>query len=591
MVDAIRDRVSKGARHGVHRVPPPAAPPNPHLDALLRQSSRLRAAGRLAESAGPLRQAAQLAPNDAHIHHDLGLTLLNLRQFEPSLHHFERAIAIDPAFGAAHFRRGIVLELLRRPGADAAYERAIEAGFENAGVCSRLAALWEQGGKRGEAAELYRRSAALAPGTMLALIDGAQAALIDGDLDAAEPLLRAVLGQKPGDGAVRGQLGQILAARGDFAAAEATFEQALRDKPDEIGLYYDLLQIRRAGPEDAKLLQRLRDAAAFEAPPRPRIRLQLALAKAHDDRGEYAAAQQALARADALRMQQSRFDAAALTARTDRLLSLFSPSFMARGDHLGSASSLPVLVIGMPRSGTTLLERIIASHPRGGGAGEVHFWEAEGRAFLAGAQPEAASDLRATAEQYLAILQRAAPAAMRVVDKMPFNYPWVALVHLALPNARIVHCRRNAADTCLSIMFADMHISTSFSAARRDLLVLYRDYLRIMAHMRAILPPDRFFEIDYEEVVTDPEKSVRGLLAFCDLKWDAACLSPERSGNVVRTASVWQARQPMTDGSVGRRHNYAAWLSDFKEFQGSALDPSRRGVLRTTGSKAPDPFS
>jgi tetratricopeptide (TPR) repeat protein len=510
-----------------------------------------------------LRRAARRTPRDARIQHDLGLALMNQRQFAPALAAFDCAVKLDPAFGAAHFRRGIMLELLNRNGADAAYARAIAEKFEFAGAYSRLAALREQAGQRGEAASLYIQAALRSAGTVQGALDRAQAALIEGDYAIAETQLRAVLAAVPEAGGARGQLGHILAARGDFAAASAYFEQALRDAPAEVGIYYDLLQLRRVGPDDDALLDRLRAALDVPAAPRARLRLQLALAKAYDDRGAYQQAEAALRAADAIRVEQSRFDAAGMADRTARLKRLFTGDFIARADHKGNASDLPVLVVGMPRSGTTLVERILASHPSMAGAGEVHFWEAQGRAVLAADIGDAALDLRVVAAQYLALLRQAGRGAARVVDKMPFNVPWAALVHLALPKARMIHCRRNAADTCLSIMFADLHASGSFSAARDDLKVIYQDYETVIAHMRAILPPSCFLEIDYEALVAAPEAQARRLVAFCGLDWDDACLAPERGAGLVRTASLWQARQKIHGTSVGRAERYAAWLAPF----------------------------
>jgi tetratricopeptide (TPR) repeat protein len=528
------------------------------------QGAALLEAGRYAEAAPVLRQALQKSPRDPEILHDLGVALLNLQDFPQSLRCFERALAIWPNFGPAHFRRGIVLEILRQPGAAQAYEAALANGFENAGVLSRLASLWEGTGRRGPAAELYRRAAALAPGTLLAALNTAQAALIEGELEEAEAALRRVLAENPAAGSARGQLAQITAARGDFPTASAGLEQALRDAPQEIGLYFDLVQLGPVTAADTALLARLHAAQTIDAPLRARIRAALALAKAQRDLGDHAAALAALRAADELRRRTSIFEPASLATQTAQITALFTPAYLARADHQGDPSDLPVFVLGLPRSGTTLVEQIIASHPQAAGAGEVHFWEAEGQKFLPTARPDQPADLRQAAATYLKLLAKAAPTAARVVDKMPFNFRWAALIHLALPNARIIHVRRNLADTALSIMANDLSPSRSFSAAKPDLLAFAQDYLHTMAHLRAVLPPARFLEISYEQLVADPEPHIRALLSFIGLPWDAACLAPERSGQTVRTASVWQVRQPIHSGSAGSRRDYAGWVGEFE---------------------------
>jgi tetratricopeptide (TPR) repeat protein len=537
---------------------------DPRLAALLRRSSGLRAAGRLAESVAPLRRAVRLAPGNAVLQHDLGVTLLNLGQADAALACFERAIAADPALAAAHLRRGVALEALQFPGAAESYRRAIAAGLESAEVYSRLATLLHREGLRFDAAPLYRRAASLAPGVPPALLDGAQAALIDGDLDEAERLFRAALARWPEAPDVRPNLANILAARGDFTAAAAELEQALRDDPQDVGLFYDLVKNRRVTPADAALLARMRAAREIPASVPNRIKLHVALAKAHDDLADYDEAGAELRTADRLRQQNNMFDRALVARQTDRILELFSPAYMAHAQHIGMATDMPILVVGMPRSGTTLVEQILAGHPAVAGAGEVHFWEAQGRAFIEAADPARGADLRQVAQAYLQRLRQVAPGAERVVDKMPFNARWAPLVHLALPNARIIHCRRNPADTCLSIMFTAMTATPTFPNTRADLVFYYREYQRVVAHVRSVLPTSCWMDIDYEQLVAEPEPAIRAMLGFSGLAWNDSCLAPERTKSVVLTYSQWQTRQPINAASAGRRARYREMLREFE---------------------------
>ena len=148
-------------------------------------------------------------------------------------------------------------------------------------------------------------------------------------------------------------------------------------------------------------------------------------------------------------------------------------------------------------------------------------------------------------------------AAARVTDKNPFNFLWAGLIHLALPETRFIHCRRDPIDTCLSIFFTRFATPQPLAYDRGDLVFYYRQYQRLMAHWRTVLPPDRLLEIDYETLTADPEPLTRRMVNFCGLDWDDACLAPERNRRVVRTASLWQARQPVYRGSVERWRNYA----------------------------------
>jgi hypothetical protein len=166
-------------------------------------------------------------------------------------------------------------------------------------------------------------------------------------------------------------------------------------------------------------------------------------------------------------------------------------------------------------------------------------------------------------ENYLTLLKSVAPGKLRVTDKMPLNYPMLGVVHALFPNARIIHCRRDPADTCLSMYVTPYSEAVNFAHQPDDIVFSYREYLRLMAHWRTVLPPDRFLEVDYETLVENREPVVREVVAFAGLDWDEACLSHERRGGAVLTPSNWQVRQPLYRSSVGRYRNYEKWLPEF----------------------------
>jgi hypothetical protein len=158
----------------------------------------------------------------------------------------------------------------------------------------------------------------------------------------------------------------------------------------------------------------------------------------------------------------------------------------------------------------------------------------------------------------------------RATDKMPFNYLWAGLVHLLFPNAVFVHCRRNPVDTCLSIYMTEFAAVPAFSNSFEDLVIYHRHFSRLMDHWRAVIPTDRYIEIDYEDVARDPEKTARSLLAFCGLDWDPACLHPERNRQKIATASHWQARQPIYRSSLERWRHYEPWLGELRSLLGES---------------------
>jgi hypothetical protein len=165
---------------------------------------------------------------------------------------------------------------------------------------------------------------------------------------------------------------------------------------------------------------------------------------------------------------------------------------------------------------------------------------------------------------YVGLLRSGAPEVHRVTDKMPFNFFWAGLVHVLFPNATLLHSRRSAVDTCLSIYTTLAGNPWGFGGSQQDLVWYYQQYERLMAHWRKVIPSNRLFDVDYETLVREPEASIRNIIAYCDLEWNDACLRPESNRDSILTASQWQARQPIYQSSLGRAQNYEPWLSELK---------------------------
>jgi hypothetical protein len=227
---------------------------------------------------------------------------------------------------------------------------------------------------------------------------------------------------------------------------------------------------------------------------------------------------------------------------------------------------LPVLIIGMPRSGTTLVEQIISMHPDVAGGGELNFWNERGTSWQsAGAAGLHAPFFAKAALDYLRTLHDLAPKAARVTDKMPFNFLWAGLIHVTLPHATIIHCRRAPVDTALSIHQTHFHPGMPFPTGGVELVEYFRTYQRLINHWQNVLPADRFIQVDYEELTHEPEPVIRRMIAACRLDWDDACLRPESNLRTVKTPSKWQARQPIHASSVARWRRYERFLGPLAE--------------------------
>jgi hypothetical protein len=246
-------------------------------------------------------------------------------------------------------------------------------------------------------------------------------------------------------------------------------------------------------------------------------------------------------------------------------ISGFTRDFFARTVSFGSDSELPIFIIGTPRSGTTLVEQIVSSHPDVGAADELSFWHETMVALAPFNLERCDAVLMGTlAGDYLSLLRGIAPDAKRVTDKLPDNFLRAGIIHAVFPRARIIHCRRHPVDTSLSIYFANFNQEHDYAYDRDSIAAYYEHYLLLMAHWRKVLPPERFLEVDYERLIANTEQVTRALIAFCGLDWNASCLRHEDNRRTIRTLSVWQARQPIYKRSVARWQRYEPWLGELR---------------------------
>ena len=403
----------------------------------------------------------------------------------------------------------------------------------------------------------------------------ARAFVLEGKLDEAEKELQRLLGSAtplmPSRqvAAARQLLAELLSARGKFDEAARHLTQAVESQPIA---FEQLTAVKRMTEADRPLIDRVRLLAeAQELEMAARIHINFGLGKAFDDLSEYAEAMRHYEVANGLRASSMRLNRAAVATWFDTLIKSFTAEAFVRAQqnltrpaHPGDG--LPVFIVGLPRCGSTLVEQILSSHPAIAGGGELTFW-LERFSGWDGSRFDSleVGALGKLAETYDAELRRIGPGTLRVIDKELANYQILGLLRLALPNARIIHCRRNPVDTCLSIFFADFQTRHDYAWDRGDLGFYFRQYERLMDHWRRVLPADRFIEVEYEKLIADREAESRRLVAFCGLEWNDSCLAPERNGRLVKTSSLWQARQPVYTTSVERWRHYEPWLGELRE--------------------------
>ena len=359
-------------------------------------------------------------------------------------------------------------------------------------------------------------------------------------------------------------LAESYADTGDFAEAERYFRQAIVAERDSPEAWAGLARLRKMTRQDSDWLGAAQRILAQPLPPRKEVCLRYAMGKYFDDIGEFERAFDSFRRANELtKCTRPAHDPQPLTRAVDRIIGTEDRAWLARNRCASNdrphGSERAVFIVGMLRSGTTLAEQILASHPDVFGAGELPFWSVAAEAIRSAPDhPTHERRLEMRTAEYLRTLASQSSGARRVVDKMPGNFLSLGLIHAALPDARVIHMRRHPLDTCLSIYFQHFETTLTYTNDLGDLARYYGDYARIMEHWRSIFPPDSILEVPYEALVSDPERWSRRMIRHIGLPWNSRCLDFHSISRTVITASKWQVRQPMTTSAVGRWKNYRA---------------------------------
>ena len=422
-----------------------------------------------------------------------------------------------------------------------------------------------------ESVHCFRRAVSLEPGNPRHQEHLARALRMVGNKAEALQVIRTALEIEPDRAGLHLNHGGVLAELGRFEEAKRSFEKALRQQPWLAGAIIGIVTSGRVSEDDSYLIENIKALLNDpETSDGDRCLLHYANAKAMDDLGRYKAVltHLDLAVEIATRHPDPRFpafDAKARAATSDLTLKIFSREYFSHRQGLGNPSELPVFIVGAPRSGTTLLDQILTSHPKIAGAGELLFWiehAGEALGWIQNGDPR----LKSLTERYLATLRNHDSQAPRVTDKMPMNYAALGIIHTLLPNARIIHLRRHPIDTCISLYLNGHGIHPKpFGETREQLVSGYRDYLKVVSHWRKTLPTDRFIEVRYEDLVADREGELRRLLPFLGMEWADQCLRHESNPTQISTPSRWQARQPIYTGSVERWRRYEPWLGVFAQ--------------------------
>ena len=500
---------------------------------------------RHAEAEGPLRAAVALMPGDATLPNALGVAQEALQRHADAEKAYRAALAADPGLADAHANLGNCLRRLGRLlEAEAHLARAIELRPGFAVAHFNLGVLLQERGEAERAIAEYRRALTHRPDYVEAL----------------------------------NNLGSSLRTQGFVDEARAAFERVLELRPTQIEAHCNLAQFKTYRPGDPQIEQLLSQQHRLPALPEDgRVRYWFTVGKMLEDAGRHDESFAAYAEGNRAKHAVTAWDEAAHLALQRRIVGTFPRERLARSVAPSADGPTPVFIVGMPRSGTSLLEQVLATLPHVHGAGEIT-WLGE---TLQSACDEAADPgfrfpeslaawpdekLAALGRRYIERLRALAPDATHVVDKLPDNFMHLGLIHLMLPGARIVHSMRDPMDSCFSCfsrLFTGDNLGYTY-----DLGAVARywvSYHQIMRHWHAALPSGRILDVSYETMVSDFENQARRLVEYLGVPWDDRCLGFHDNRRVVRTASVAQVRRPIYRTSVARWRHYERHLGPLFE--------------------------
>jgi Flp pilus assembly protein TadD len=500
---------------------------------LFHRGNKFLAQGAYAEAAALYEQAVELDSLHAETLNNLGASLSYLGRYEEAEQCFRESIAIKPNYADPHANLGSLLRIRAQlVGAEASLRRALK----------------------------------LRPNSTEARVNLGLTLTSLGRLRDARACFAKVLKSAPSNVQALHGMAQVDALEGRFDEAESTFRRIIEIDPKMPKAWAGLAGTRKLTKADAEWFKGAEKIATSGIDPMDEANLRFAMGKYCDDVRDFAQAFQNFKRGNELLKSAAKdYDPKARSHLVDELIRIYTRDSISNIGVPGSSSARPVFVVGMPRSGTSLAEQIIATHPAAFGAGELQFWDrlifedpAMRKSLLS--EPARAN----LAEKYLSVLEKLSKPALRVVDKSPENSDFLGIIYSVFPNARVIYMQRDPIDTCLSCYFQQFLTGLNFTFDLSDLAHHYREHQRIMAHWRSVLPPGFILEVPYEELVGDQETWSRKMLDFVGLEWDARCLEFYTTKRQVVTASAWQVRQKIYSNSVARWRNYENFIGPLK---------------------------
>jgi len=570
------------------------------------------------------KRAIALDDNYAEAHNNLGNALRALGKPDEAIREYERAIDIRENYPEAYNNMGTVFRDQQKiEQAEASYRRAIAFRPNYLDALNNLANVLVGQKKYEDGIRILGDTLKLYPDNVPTLISLARAQMARGAYPMANRAIQQALKSQPEniealtlggqichdldnfEGSIEhfekslklkpknvealNYYGVALKSVGRLADARNAFIKALEVQPRAIGTYSNLVDLEKFTPENPlfqtmkRIVERVKNAESA-----PYMALHFALGKAYDDMGEHQQAFHHFSVGAKLKRATLTYNEAEVFSFFDEIKNVFTKEFIQRKDIVSNPSNAPIFIVGMPRSGSTLTEQIISAHPKIFGAGEIKNMSYSIAAlrlkypslpkFPQLATVAKPTQFETVAKNYLGAITKISNNAERVTDKLLTNFFFAGLIHMILPNAKIVHTKRNPVDSCLSTWTKLFKDDMPHSYDLGELGRYHRKYQDLMEHWRQVLPPHAFMEVQYEDVVADPEANARRIIDFLGLEWDPRCLKFHESDRPVKTASVSQVRKPIYKTSVERGRRYGDKLNPLIQALGLEVEPSPKAA-------------
>jgi tetratricopeptide (TPR) repeat protein len=547
----------------------------------LDEGISLQRQGRLTEAEAVYRAVLSRSPDDAGALHYIGLANYQAGRLDEADAFMSRSLEIDHScantwndLGAVKLKSGKLEESIHH------FARALELNARHIDALNNIAAALRR---------LYRFESALAPLRLLAQLRPRSADVMRNLADTlynvgavAESIetYHDAIRLDPQDKAARLGMAEACEAAGKFRQARWQYVAVLRRDPANPLALSKLLQMREGEAEAGWVAAAQQLSERDDTEIQAKTRLNIGLAHHFDRIGAYDSAFRHLKRARDQQARMHPFRSDGYSAAVDTLIDVLTKDFFQSVRRHDGSNGRPIFIVGMPRSGTTLTEQVLASHSCVAAGGElaalprasyrVQELSGEHRPYPHGLKSMSAASLNALANGYLEQLGRIDAGNRKVTDKLPFNFMHLGLIALMFPNAKVVHCRRDPMDNCMSCYFTSFAEEVQFANDLETLGRYYRDYHRLMQHWSVALPLEMFV-LKYEDLVCDTEATMRNLLAYCELEWEPACSKYYETQRGIRTPSRWQVRQPIYGNSMARWRHYERYLAPLKLALGTTL--------------------